>query len=143
MNDLMLALMVWIHAYTGLPVAEPPSVTIMEACALHRYRLGDVPCPRPGEIRTAGVYDSGKDIILLREGWSSSDLVDVSLLLHELVHHMQNKNGISVQTVACVGRDVEAMAYRAQMAWLESAGVDAHAALGVDEFTIKSLTSCN
>lgn len=60
-----------------------------------------------------GVWDADERLIVLVQPWHSSEPVDRSILLHELVHAVQSANGASV-----CDADAEWEAYAMQTQWL-------------------------
>ena len=65
-----------------------------------------------------GLYDGESSTIWLVRPWSARDPRDVSVLLHELVHHRQAGDGHWY----CPGAQ-ELPAYRTQQAWLAELGL--------------------
>jgi hypothetical protein len=68
-----------------------------------------------------GYYDPSSATIYLFEPWSVLNPYDVSVLLHELVHHRQH----SLPYWECPNAQ-ERPAYRLQEHWLRERGLDAH-----------------
>ena len=66
-----------------------------------------------------GLYDAERSTIWLVRPWSALDPHDVSVLLHELVHHRQAGDGHWY----CPGAQ-ELPAYRTQKAWLSELGLE-------------------
>ncbi len=63
---------------------------------------------------------------------------EVSILVHEMVHHAQNLAGMKAECPQARER----MAYEAQQRWLSRFGVDMAEAFGIDGFTLLVFTSC-
>lgn len=72
-----------------------------------------------GHGGTRGLYDPDSGTVYLVEPWDAGDAEDVSVLLHELVHHRQ-----AVHHWYCPGAQEEA-AYRLQERWLGERGLEA------------------
>lgn len=68
---------------------------------------------------TRGLYDPETSTVYLIEPWDRTNATDVSVLLHELVHHRQ-----APLHFYCAGAQEEA-AYRLQDEWLEESGLHA------------------
>lgn len=68
---------------------------------------------------TRGLYDPETQAIYLVRPWDARNPFDVSVLLHELVHHRQNGGGHWY----CPGAQ-ELDAYRIQEAWLAELGLE-------------------
>ena len=73
--------------------------------------------------------------LLARSGKAAADL---SVLVHEMVHHLQNIGGIRYECPAAR----EQLAYLAQDKWLGLFGQDLEHAFEIDKFTLKVSTSC-
>jgi hypothetical protein len=135
MDQLAALLTAWIVTSHGLPLPpEPPRIATMtpvERAALHAHRSDGAPT-------VVGSYDTRDGTIYLTEGWDSADFVDVSVLVHELVHHLQDGAG---RTHACP-EEREALAYAVQAEWLAMFGQDLETAFGIDALTLKLRTQC-
>lgn len=83
-------------------------------------------------------YENASRTVFLRQGWTSSSAADVSVLVHEFVHHLQNVAGM---TYACPA-EREKLAYAAQQKWLERSGHDFFEAFETDRMTLLVRTSC-
>lgn len=142
MPELMLALMTWISAHTGLPMPEEqPRIVFANHCDLQRayYNDGTHECTDDG---VQAFYMHETQVIYLQDTWGASDLYDVSVLLHELVHHMQEGSGITIKTASCAASELEKPAYDAQIAWLKAAGVDAYGTMGINGLAYYFYTVC-
>ena len=73
--------------------------------------------PARGLGRARGLYDPGTGTIALVRPWSPREAGDVSVLLHELVHHRQ-----AALHHYCPAAE-EPLAYRLQEAWLAERGL--------------------
>jgi hypothetical protein len=136
MSELVAALLVWIAGQTGLAVPPAPSVEflprekISERAFGRRWQAGD-------DIR--GLYDGKVATVFLLEGWDSAELRDRSILLHELVHHVQAFHGLRYECSARRERE----AYEMTVKWLRSLGVaDPYALMDTDEYTIVAMSAC-
>ncbi|MGE0253455.1 MAG: DUF6647 family protein [Alphaproteobacteria bacterium] len=139
MSELIVALMLWAAPVTGLPPAATlPEIAIETPATLYARIHGEAPGARAGESEVLAVYDLRERTIRLREGWNRDDIVHVSILLHEIVHHMQEAAG---KAYACRG-ELEAVAYDAQDRFLEEHGIDMGPALGLEPLFRSIVTSC-
>lgn len=111
---VILELENWLDENSGLPRAEQlPTVRFSGPEA-----LGDVADPTMSiGSRTRGIYEPKTQTITLITPWSASDPVDLSVLLHELVHHRQP--GIHQECPS----SQEPEAYRLQQKWLAARGI--------------------
>lgn len=144
MDQLLLALMVWTSAQTGLPVPdELPEIAIEDRCEIERLFYGNaqLDCGESA-VSVQAIYDTRHSRMVLPESWTAESIYDVSMLVHELVHHLQASAGVTPATVACTGREIEKPAYDAQIAWLEAAGLDAYETMGINGLAYHLLTMC-
>jgi hypothetical protein len=136
--ELMWALMAWAAPRLELPVpAELPVIVRKDHCGLQAIAYPDAPCPEAGQGVLA-LYGPG--VMWLRDDWSANSLKDVSILLHELVHHMQHHAG--VPETPCAAEAVEKPAYDVQFAFLEAAGVDPYETIGINALMLIFVTNC-
>lgn len=140
MKALMLALMTWASAHTGLPVPEAiPHIKQFGQCSIQKIAWPGLACDE--EQGPIAIYDHRTMTVYLPRSWSSDSLFHVSILLHELVHHMQAEAGMEM-TGGCSGSRIELPAYQAQIDWLAAAGVDPHETMGINAFYLRLRTSC-
>ena len=113
MKEILIALMIWIGANTDyntdvpLPVVEFKTQVEMEGLYYgERKREGDL----------YGFYNLKKNIIILPDTWDSARPFDLGLLVHEMIHYLQDVNEIQFQCVA----EMEADAWPLQKQYLEN-----------------------
>jgi hypothetical protein len=98
----------WIIQQTGWPAAGMPPIKITSFA--HLRELSGLSSDAEW-IRPAAFYSKSEHLIYLADSWNEDDLVDQSILVHELVHHLQIEDHIQL---ACWGR-YEAQAYELQV----------------------------
>jgi hypothetical protein len=126
----------WIIQQTGWPAAGVPPIRVTSFA--HLRELSGLSSEAEW-IRPAAFYSKGERVIYLADSWNKDDLVDQSILVHELVHHLQIEDQIQF---ACWGR-YEAQAYELQIQWLRTQGVkDPHKLLHASKTSIDSLAEC-
>lgn len=97
-------------------------------------------CPQGNCLEVVAFYDKRSKTIVLRDTFDPTKEYDLSILLHEFVHHLQNLN--RYQRSRCVGEE-EDQAYSTQRAFLKSRGhQDTDEVMGIDMFTQKILSLC-
>jgi hypothetical protein len=144
---LTTALAGWIAAEFGLPrMRKPPDFVIVPAKRLVALRFGEVASDRwagganaavrAGDI--VSIYSDESRAIYLPEGWTGGAPADVSVVVHELVHHLQNEAG---QKFACPEAREQA-AFAAQEHWLAQLGTDLLTEFGIDPLTLLVRTNC-
>lgn len=84
------------------------------------------------------LYEDSTKTIFLADAWSGATAADVSVLVHEMVHHLQNLGRL---VYACPPAR-EKLAYQAQELWLNRVGLDLENSFGVDRFTILVRSAC-
>ncbi len=127
----------WIAQQTGWHAANVPPIKITSFA--HLRELSGLSSEAEW-MRPAAFYSKGEHVIYLADSWNKDDLVDQSILVHELVHHLQIENQIRF---ACWGR-YEAQAYELQIKWLSTQGVkDPHKLLHASQTSIETLAECS
>lgn len=112
-----------------------PNVALISKEDMQQYT-----CPEGDCIEVMAFYDRPSRTIVLRDTFDPTKEYDLSTLLHEFVHHLQEINGF--QKSMCSG-DREKQAYQTQRRFLELRGdKDTDKTLNVDAFTESLITSC-
>lgn len=83
-------------------------------------------------------YDDATRTIYLPKGWTGRSPAELSVLVHEMVHHVQNVAGLSY---AC-SEEREKIAYAAQRQWLALFGRDLLKEFKIDPMTLLIRTNC-
>ena len=135
--SLLGTIELWLEVNFGLPPSkQSPLLATVSASRLVEIRYGAGSTVSPGEVVAA--YDDLSRTIYLPEGWTGRTPAQLSLLVHEMVHHLQASAGMRF---ACPG-EREVLAYRAQDAWLGLFGMDLESALGDDPTMLLVTTVC-
>ena len=119
MKVFMTAMMLWISSQTGWEIPTLPSLSFFTAQEMKRYAYGCDMDPVPvgnedlcsskefwyldeyeQQNTPLGLYDHEKQEIIVRDGFDIDTIHDQSILLHELVHYVQDTNGIQYQCPA-------------------------------------------
>jgi hypothetical protein len=87
---------------------------------------------------TVALYNDDTKTIYLPDGWAGRTPAELSILVHEMVHHLQN---IAKLTHECP-QAREKLAYEAQDKWLALFGTSLEREFGVDGFTLFAKTGC-
>ena len=161
MKVFVTALMLWISAETGWPIPEHPSFLYLTNHELRAYAYGcdDDPIPEASKDICAArkdwdiddwekikaplaLYNHREQIVVLNKTFNIDSIHDQSVLLHELVHHMQNHIGVNLDTVGCKG-DLEKEAYELQNKWLkEKYNLSVFDVIAINELFLMIITSC-
>jgi hypothetical protein len=135
--SLLETIELWLVANFGLtPAAGSPDLVTVPAGRLVEIRYGFASPVSSGEVVAA--YDEASRIIYFTEGWTGRTPDQLSVLVHEMVHHLQASANMRF---ACPA-EREVLAYRAQDAWLKLFGLDLERAFGIDAATVLVATVC-
>ncbi len=136
MSELIVALLTWIAAETGLVMPPAPSIEwvskeqISEQAFGRGWRAHD-------DVRA--LYNGNAATVYLLKDWNGADLRNRSVLLHELVHHVQFFHHLPYE---CAARR-ERQAYDLTVKWLRSEGItDPYTVMDTDEYTIVAMSDC-
>ncbi|WP_262047519.1 DUF6647 family protein [Bradyrhizobium sp. Bra78] len=83
-------------------------------------------------------YDDRTRTIYLSDKWTGTTPAELSVLVHEMVHHLQNQAGAAYECPA----EREKLAYEAQDKWLHLFGRDLEAEFGINGLALLVSTSC-
>jgi hypothetical protein len=143
----MTAMMLWLSANFELPaVHELPRVEFVSASKMvsHRYQVlsansqNNLTVPDDALADTLAIYSDGTQTIYLREGWTGNSPAELSILVHEMVHHVQNVGRLKF---ACP-QEREQLAYEAQERWLGLFRHDLQGDFGLDRMSIFVKSKC-
>ena len=150
---LLTNIVTWISANFDLPaIHDHPRVELippMKIAAL-RYRglisdhvaLGVTANGRDASLNngpdTVAIYDDARRTIYLPEAWTGNTPADISVLVHEMVHHLQNVAGLKYECPQAR----EKTAYIAQERWLRRFNRGLEEDFGIDPFTIFMRSAC-
>jgi hypothetical protein len=87
---------------------------------------------------TVAIYQDSTQTIYLADDWTGSTPAELSILVHEVVHHFQNMLGLKYECPQAR----EALAYRAQDRWLGLFGRDLATDFDLDPFSLLVKTKC-
>ena len=153
MDILLTAIVTWLSVNLGLPALyEHPRIAFVSPQQMHavRYRAlaaggGPRASLRPGSTIQAeqlpeleAIYDDQTRTIYLEEDWSGKTPAELSVLVHEMVHHLQHAADLKY---ACAA-EREKAAYAAQRRWLALYGLDLEDEFKLDPMTLLVRTNC-
>ncbi len=153
MDALLTTIVLWLSINFNLPgTFDLPKVEFVRPIEItfFRYQAFTAEAQRQvlasqaadnatnGRREVVAVYDARRTRILLPQGWNGQTPAEVSVVVHEMVHHLQNKSGLKY---ACVG-EREKLAYEAQEKWLSLFGQSLEKEFEIDAFTLKMSTTC-
>ena len=133
-DELVESLLGWIDLHTDYDVApireHPPAVSFVSRGEQVGYEGEELVI----EGRLRALYDGSTRRIYLVQPWNIEDVVDRSVLLHEIVHHVQ----LSSRHWYCP-QATEWESYKLQDAWLAEHGL----ASGFDWLHVYFLSRCS
>jgi hypothetical protein len=150
---LLTAMVLWISSNFDLPPDyKHPNITFVPASEIQFLRsraftaahqreilsLQSASAAQTGRREAVAVYDDETDTIFLQDTWKGDSAADLSVLIHEMVHHLQSRGHIRYE---CGGAR-EAPAYAAQEKWLTLFGRSLESEFEIDPFTLKVSTMC-
>ena len=146
METLLPAIVTWLSIGFGLPANyDHPRIEFASAAKMESTQLRGPtraasrgaaaeqkrPAHRSTQREVEALYDDSTRTIYLPEGWTGKTPAEVSVLVHEMVHHLQNVAGLKYECPQAR----EKPAYAAQNQWLAQSGRNL-----IDEFKLDALT---
>lgn len=103
MKEILTALMIWLGANTTLDTNHDiPTVLFLSQDEMESmFYKGEDPMPHT----LHGLYDSESDTIILPDTWDRRKPWDLAVLLHEMVHYLQDQNDLHFSCTAEMERD--------------------------------------
>jgi len=97
MKEIITSLLIWIGANSDLTVnMDIPMVLFLPQDQMEQRYFGDV--ENHGDLHA--FYDMDKNTIILPDTWDRRRPWDLSVLLHEIVHYVQDHNSIQYNCTA-------------------------------------------
>ncbi len=132
----------WVAAELGVPMPETlPRVAFADEETMRGIRAaveGDPVGAASPDATLLAMYDTISGTIFLPLGWTGQSTAEVSILMHEIVHHFQL---LSREHFACPAAR-EKLAYEVQGRWLEVHGESLEAAFGISPMFLLVATNC-
>lgn len=154
-DELLLSVIAaWLSGNLDISASdEPPLVRFALAEELSALRFGaSLPTPSshaqsghehaapPGGAHdVVALYDDAGRTIYLQASWTGYTPGELSILVHEMVHHLQNIAGIVYECPEARERT----AYAAQQRWLELFGQDLESEFSIDPMTLLIRGTCS
>jgi hypothetical protein len=146
MDALLTAIVVWLSANYNLPSTfEHPRIEFTSAKDMtahfyegiaRREQAGMILNQPEGEV--VSLYSNETKTIYLLDGWKGKTPGELSMLVHEMVHHLQSVGQIKF---GCP-QEREKLAYKAQDDWLGLFGRDLMQDFQIDPFSLLVKTNC-
>ena len=138
MEALLTAIVLWLSINFPLPAnLNHPGIKFVSAAEMIAQRTDVSASEVSSDI--VSLYSNESRTIFLLNGWEGKTPAELSILVHEMVHHLQNVGQLKF---AC-SEEREELAYKAQDDWLHLFGRDLERDFQMDAFSIlvKSLIS--
>jgi hypothetical protein len=136
---LLVAIGAWLGAEFGLPpMVRLPAIERSSRRLMTGLRYGATWSPLADSPDVIALYEEEAATIHLPEGWTGRTPAEMSMLVHELVHHLQSLGKIAYDCPEAR----EALAYRAQDRWLELFGSNLETDFQIDGLTLLVRTNC-
>jgi Domain of unknown function (DUF6647) len=136
-QPLLTAIEAWLAFQFDLPgIERHPRVELADPARIAALRGGGVEASSQRDV--VAVYSDATQTIYLPEGWTGRSPAELSVLVHELVHHVQNVAGLKY---ACP-QEREKLAYEAQERWLGLFGHSLERDFELDGFSLLVKTRC-
>src|SRR5258707_6887081 len=119
MEALLTAIVLWLSINFPLPAnLNHPGIKFVSAAEMIAQRTGVSASEISSDI--VALYSNESKTIYLMDGWTGKTPAELSILVHEMVHHLQNVGQLKF---AC-SEEREELAYKAQDDWLHLFGRD-------------------
>jgi uncharacterized protein DUF6647 len=119
MEALLTAIVLWLSINFPLPAnLNHPGIKFVSAAEMIAQRTGVSASEISSDI--LALYSNESKTIYLMDGWTGKTPAELSILVHEMVHHLQNVGQLKF---AC-SEEREELAYKAQDDWLHLFGRD-------------------
>jgi len=151
-QTVLTDIVAWISGNTDLPaIYDPPRVKFVTPEEMHSTGLrvgsgsgaasiGAVQQQSTShfEREVDALYDDTRRTIYLKNSWTGTTPAQVSVLVHEMVHHLQNLAQLKYECAQAR----EALAYAAQEKWLAQFGTTVGREFGLDPMIVLVRTKC-
>jgi hypothetical protein len=137
MEALLTAIVLWLSINFPLPAnLNHPGIKFVSAAEMVAVRTDVSASEISSDI--VALYSNESKTIYLMDGWTGKTPAELSILVHEMAHHLQNVGQLKF---ACP-EEREELAYKAQDRWLHLFGRDLEHDFQMDPFTILVKSKC-
>ena len=153
MDALLTAIVIWLSANYGLPATfDHPRIERVPSIEMATLRYKGLLMSRQREVSViegqeasvekmrgvVAVYNDQTKTIYLSDKWAGRTPAELSVLVHELVHHLQNEASVTYECPA----EREKLAYEAQDKWLGLFGRNLEREFEINGLALLISTSC-
>jgi uncharacterized protein DUF6647 len=146
-EPLLAAIETWLSIEFDLPIlGDHPRIELVPPAEIAALRYGGR-FPNAGTERAlsghsasdiVAVYSDSARTIFLAENWTGGTPAELSVLVHEMVHHLQSVAGLKYECPQAR----EKLAYQAQERWLALFGRDLAQDFELDGFSLLAKIKC-
>ena len=131
------------HDHPRVELAPPMKIAAMryKGVLSDRWREDSIydPAVQAAHQRdVVAIYNDTTKTIVLPESWTGATPAELSILVHEMVHHLQNLAKLKYECPAAR----EKLAYQAQDQWLKQFGQDLEKEFEIDMLTLLVTSAC-
>ena len=147
-EDLLDEIVSWLPSNFDLPaIKDRPAIEFASRTKLATMRADrahwqgftqDEGIDRLAQRRVVAIYDNNSKTVFLPDDWIGKSPADQSILVHEMVHHLQNLAKLKFECPMAR----EKLAYMAQDKWLGRFGMSLENEFDVDKFTVLISSAC-
>jgi len=148
-EDLLEEVAGWLSSNFDLPaIKDRPAIEFTSKARLATMRASDRAhwqgltqdegIDRLALRTVVALYDNNSRTIFLPDDWIGKSPADQSVLVHEMVHHLQNLAKLKFECPMAR----EKLAYMAQDKWLRRFGTSLESEFDVDMFTVLISSAC-
>lgn len=133
---LVQSIAVWVSSELDLPMPQTlPEVILTTPRSMVEMRYG---LAAREELRVVALYHARTGRLFLPDTWTGATPVEVSILVHEMVHHVEAQAGVQFLCAA----ERERSAYELQERWLDQFGIDILTAFDMTRAGIRRASAC-
>lgn len=134
MKELLTAIMLWLSANFEIPATdELPRIEHAPPETMAALR------PQSGPVDdVVALYVDENRTIYLPQNWTGDTPGELSILVHEMVHHLQNAGSIK----HTCPQEREKLAFAAQDRWLSMFDSNLQDVFGINKMTLLLRTKC-
>ena len=144
-ESLLTALVTWISGNSDIPADyHLPRIVPMSSRAMTDLVYQRLPTDLQQATsidqmrKVISLYSAAAKTIYLQRDWTGRTPAELSMLVHEMVHHLQKLNQT---TFACTAAE-EKSPYEIQEKWLDMFGLSLSSEFGLDQTTVVLTTAC-
>ena len=147
---LLTAMETWVSSQFDLPaIHEQPRIEFAPPAKIASLRFTELLSDPGAQVEpnnpassaqhdTIAIYDDATRTMYLPDGWTGGTPAELSVLVHEVVHHFQNVLGLKHECP----QEREKLAYIAQDRWLGLFGHSLADEFALDPFSLFVKTTC-